>query len=95
MNIKGRLTKCDRCGTLLFCETNGEGEADGGYTRWNTFEESPEGWEQQRIAGKYKSLCPECNAEYLRLLGEMEERFMSSAPKSNNDIQIVTRKKAD
>lgn len=33
MQIKGRLTVCDRCGAKVFSKCTGEGVTDGGYTR--------------------------------------------------------------
>lgn len=43
--VNGELTTRDRCGKQLFRKCIGEGEADGGYTRWNKFEPYPDGWE--------------------------------------------------
>ena len=44
MSIKfGKYYICDRCGTTSFCEKIGEEETDGGFTRFNKFEEA-EGW---------------------------------------------------
>ena len=42
--VNGQLTTCERCGAQVFRKCVGEGEADGGYTRWNNFEPYPEGW---------------------------------------------------
>lgn len=44
MNQNGKLRICDRCGAQHFSKTTGEGETDGGYTRWNNFEEPPRMW---------------------------------------------------
>lgn len=63
--VKGLLISCDRCGTTAFRKCTGEGERDGGYTRWNTFEPAPEGWDTHRDTGQ---LCPRCNQEYTRLI---------------------------
>jgi hypothetical protein len=66
--VKGKLVTCDRpgCGRQVFLKTTGEGERDGGYTRWNEFEPYPEGWETHREAGGV--LCPDCAREYNALL---------------------------
>lgn len=69
---KGLLIICDRCGNTGFCECNGEGEADGGYTRWNKFEPPPEGWGISRDCEKYHRLCHHCYAEYQRILQEFQ-----------------------
>lgn len=55
---KGLLKICDRCGETVFLKTIGDGEADGGYTRWNKFETPPEGWGYSLKVG---TLCPKCN----------------------------------
>lgn len=65
----GKLITCDRCGKTLFLKYIGEGETDGGYTRWNKFEDAPDGWEYHCDIGR---LCPECNEEYVSVI----ERFM-------------------
>lgn len=59
MKAKGLQITCDRCGKIGFFKVTGEGEADGGYTRWNYFEPQ-EGWERR---GGY-DLCPECLKGY-------------------------------
>jgi len=63
--INGRLTICDRCGEKVFSKCTGEGERDGGFTRWNTFEPLPEGWDCHEYTG---TLCPKCNEEYKKLI---------------------------
>lgn len=70
--VNGKIVTCDRCGAEIFLRTTGEGEADGGYTRWNKFEPYPEGWELVAIPKKTKAghanaynsylrVCPVCN----------------------------------
>lgn len=65
--VKGMLVICDRpgCGRQTFRKAAGEGEADGGYTRWNKFEPLAEGWEHFREVG---TLCPDCAREYKALI---------------------------
>ena len=57
---KGKLITCDICGAPVFLKTTGEGEADGGYTRWNEFEAFPEGWASSKIQinNRYIDSCP-------------------------------------
>lgn len=43
--VNGQLVTCDRCGKQIFRKCTGEGEADGGFTRWNDFESMPDGWD--------------------------------------------------
>ena len=67
MEVNGRLTTCDRCGVTCFRKCVGEGETDGGFTRWNKFEPYPGGWDYHSETGQ---LCPECNAAYIKFLNE-------------------------
>lgn len=60
MKEKGLLIKCDRCGETGFFKTIGDGEMDGGFTRWNKFE-SAEGWSCEYDIG---DLCPNCSQEF-------------------------------
>lgn len=68
----GRMIICDRCGETVFCECTGEGERDGGYTRWNTFEEPPEGWDTTRDCEKVFNVCPSCNKIYRDMIKTFE-----------------------
>lgn len=70
MKTNGRLVKCDRCGEEIFCKSTGDGELDGGYTRWNKFEEAP-GWSYEHDIG---DLCHECTQEYRRLKAEFAKK---------------------
>lgn len=74
--INGQLTTCERCGAQVFRKCVGEGETDGGYTRWSTFEPYPEGWD---IVGVPKSaglsfnnmrVCPKCHALWDSVINE-------------------------
>ena len=67
MEVNGRLMTCDRCGKTCFRKCVGEGERDGGFTRWDKFEPYPDGWDHHNGIGL---LCPECNAEYIKFLNE-------------------------
>jgi hypothetical protein len=70
-HVNGRLTTCDRCGAMVFSKSTGEGETDGGYTRWNKFEQLPAGWKNTYDAGM---LCPDCSAKYR----EMIKKFLQN-----------------
>ena len=70
----GKYYICDRCGTTSFFEKIGEGETDGGFTRFDKFEEA-EGWntvypEASHDIGSSKLLCPECSKKYNKLMSE-------------------------
>lgn len=73
-DVRGCMTHCCRCGLTIFRECTGEGEADGGFTRWNTFEPLPDGWEHHNDTGR---LCPDCEHEYQRMM----DHFMTPPPK--------------
>lgn len=68
--INGRLYICERCDILTFCKCTGEGEADGGWTRWNNFEPLPDGWDSHHDTGL---LCPKCNSVYEDLIKKFKE----------------------
>jgi hypothetical protein len=68
--VNGQLVTCDRCGENVFRKWTGEKETDGGFTRWDTFKDLPEGWSVVRNMG---DLCPDCSAEWNKL----ETEFMS------------------
>ena len=75
-SVNGQLTTCDRCGAEVFRKAVGEGEADGGYTRWNNFEPYPDGWRivdvPQSAGRQYNNMmvCPACSALWDSVLNE-------------------------
>lgn len=68
--VNGQLVTCDRCGKTIFRECIGEGETDGGFTRWNKFTDLPKDWTKPYNIG---DLCPDCSLEWELL----EQEFMS------------------
>lgn len=70
--VNGKLVTCDRCGAQVFLKCTGERERDGGFTRWNTFEPFPEGWENHYEVGR---ICPDCNSKYKSIISN----FMAEA----------------
>lgn len=71
-SIHGQLTICDRCGKTVFLNHIGNGEADGGFTRFNKFEPLPKGWDYTPGIGM---MCPKCNEAYKNLLdGFMKDK---------------------
>lgn len=86
MKTNGRLVTCDRCGKTVFLKCTGEGECDGGFTRWNTFESLPEGWKfNVKVGDNWADLCPHCFEAYAAVM----DRYMNEAKKfmeeENND----------
>ena len=71
MQINGRLTVCDRCGANVFSKCTCKGEADGGFTQWNEFEDLPDGWSSHFNTG---DLCPKCSKEYDKLMSDFLTR---------------------
>lgn len=80
-SVNGRLVTCDRCGVTCFCKTTGEGETDGGYTRWNNFEPKPSGWGSH----KNKDLCPDCFREWNKIETEFMNRELKFMGELKND----------
>lgn len=76
MEVNGKLCTCDRCGAQVFLKTIGEGERDGGFTRWNNFEPYPEGWGTVTIPRTsnarrgYLTTCPTCYALFHTVINE-------------------------
>lgn len=74
--VKGMMLICDRCSNSVFLKTIGDGEADGGYTRWNKFEDPPEGWGSVCIPTKNKidythiRVCPSCRKQWMKVVNE-------------------------
>lgn len=73
----GRMLTCNRCGEWIFLKCTGEGEADGGYTRWNNFEPAPR-W---GYIDKVGDVCPRCMEDY----ADMLECFKRKPPKVKED----------
>lgn len=76
--IKGLLRTCDRCGTQIFLKCVGEGEADGGFTRWNKFEDAPTEWKFVNDVG---TVCPKCWEDYVWML----DKYKIRPPKEKRD----------
>lgn len=75
----GKYYICDRCGTTSFFEKIGEGETDGGFTRFDKFEEATD-WntvypEASHGMGSSKLLCPTCSEKYNKLMQEFFDNW--------------------
>jgi hypothetical protein len=68
--VKGKIVICDRCGAQHFVRTTGDGEADGGFTRWNKFESLPAGWGNTPVGDVWYMLCPDCTKEWKTIADE-------------------------
>lgn len=55
---KGKMMTCDRCKKQEFIKAIADGEADGGYTKYNRFEKNE--WHREYGC----DLCPACYSEY-------------------------------
>ena len=71
MRTEGILIQCDypMCDAQVMLAKTGEGETDGGYTRFNTYEPKPEGWGYVDD----KDLCPDHYQYYLDMIAEFWE----------------------
>lgn len=56
--VEGKLLCCDVCGKTVFLKYVGDGESDGGFTRWRKYEDKPKGWGVSYGLGM---LCPSCS----------------------------------
>ena len=71
--VNGQMTTCERCGEQIFRKCVGEGETDGGYTRWNNFEPLPDGWEIVHVPKEVDRygcvmVCPKCSSKWKQVL---------------------------
>ena len=86
--VNGQMRTCDRCGATVFLKCIGEGERDGGFTRWNVFEDAPKGWSHYTKTG---DLCPDCCGEYTRMCSDFERQcralgFERKLENNNNPV---------
>lgn len=59
---EGKLLTCDLCGATVFLKYVGDGEADGGFTKWRRYEDRPDGWQTWHVTDViHSTLCPSCN----------------------------------
>lgn len=77
---KGKLIVCERCGFELFRKFIGKGEADGGYTTWDKYEETPEDWLYTTQIG---NLCPYCAGTFRAFL----HKFVPHKERANWKLQ--------
>jgi hypothetical protein len=80
----GRLLVCDRCGETVFCECTGEGETDGGYTRWNKFKPA-EGWSVEVDIG---NMCPRCTESYNEVIRQFKNGVLGTPIYHNPETRI-------
>ena len=68
MKTEGKLVTCDYpgCSEQVMLRKIGEGETDGGYTRYDMYEPVPEGWGYK----DNKDLCPSHHQDYLDMIQE-------------------------
>lgn len=75
MRQEGMLLTCDRCGVQTMLVKRREHEKDGGFTRWNTYDDEPEGWYIDTSYGRKSDICPCCSDKYKKLISDF---YMSS-----------------
>lgn len=87
--VNGKVVTCDRCGANIFLKVTGEKETDGGFTRWNTFEAMPDGWDLVAVPNSvgwtghgnaynmYLQVCPDCHKLWDKLV---IEGFLKGTP---------------
>lgn len=57
----GKLITCCRCSCAIFLKHTGTATLDGGYTKYDEFEERPKSWIYDTHIGH---LCPDCAEEF-------------------------------
>ena len=67
---KGLLKTCDRCGAQIFLKYKGTDSLDGGYTKRDNFEATPDGWDYCNVDHGYKALCPACAKRWAEICTE-------------------------
>ena len=69
---KGKMLTCDRCGKEHFLKFVATNETDGGYTKYDIYEDKPDGWFSRDVGVTqvYDNvlLCPDCNEGFGRLM---------------------------
>ena len=78
----GKRIICDRCGEQVFVKHIGDGERDGGFTRWNEFEPTPEGWGMH----KFYDLCPACSSAWNKIETQFMNQELNFFKKANDDL---------
>lgn len=73
---KGKLTICDRCGYEHFRKFIARGDADGGYTTYDKYEDLPETWLYITQIGY---LCPTCSGIFRAFI----KAFLNGEPAAN------------
>lgn len=59
--FEGKNLVCDLCGRSVFLKYIGEGESDGGFTKWRKYEEKPKGWSSMScVRFIFPNVCPSC-----------------------------------
>lgn len=78
--VNGKLVSCDRCGDTVFLKCIGEGETDGGFTRWNKFEPLHDGWTYCNGVGR---LCPKCTEQFNKMLKNFIQEVRGNVGEQN------------
>jgi hypothetical protein len=88
--VKGMLCICDRCGATTFRKTTGDEVTDGGFTRWNCFEDYPAGWKYVHLpkarkgGGDIALCCTVCSELWDSLL---IEKFMNGTDLVGTEVR--------
>ncbi len=79
---KGKIYFCNGkdCDKFVFLQHIGDGVMDGGYTKWNKFEELPDGWTTYNVMESKKRayLCPDCSAKLNGGIYRVEQECLST-----------------
>ena len=61
VETKGKMITCKRDNNWVFLKYLGEGDVDGGYTKYDKYEKLPDDWLYET---RFGYLCPKCAREF-------------------------------
>lgn len=87
----GKILRCDRCGKEKFLRYIKQGDLDGGYTKYDVYEDYPETWLNETQMG---DLCDECAFKFRSWVTEfMNGKVAWSWNVEKNKLQEVPDEK--
>ena len=66
--VSGDLVTCSRCGETIFLAKLGSRDLDGGFSRYDVFEELPDDW--LFITQLEGHLCPNCSNTFKQIIAD-------------------------
>lgn len=82
--IKGMEITCERCKKKVFVKRLDDTVMDGGYTRAERYEDTPDGWGTFYYKNKSMDMCPDC----LAYMENVVEKGLNSIEMNAEDIAL-------